>query len=532
MSRSTRLALFPYPFVVALAVMLLIGGPVTITSARGAVAERNLVANPSFEGHSFGWSGWNAVISRREIGTVPHVRHFLRVARRRGVSYGVVDRPDTVRASVAGARYTASAWVRLGRSRTRGKKLYLTLREISPSGSLIRRKSSSVRLTGSFRRVTVSVTAAGVDNRLGMSFVQRRAAPGDVFFLDVVRLVRQLPADSPLPAPNSPPAALPAKGFGFSLPDIGSPTAQPERERILDTIKAAGGTWVRFDMWWGSIERSRGQWTWGDFDRLIDSINRRGLRMLAVLQSPPGWANGGRDQFYPPTDPADFARFAGAAARRYSARGLHHWEIWNEPNIPLWKPVPDPARYTTLLKAAYGAIHSADPEATVISGGLAPAPDDATHMDPTRFLQQMYDAGASGHFDAFGYHPYYYNSSAVTPFEAWPELLGRPSMRTIMEANGDGAKPVWGTEYGSPGWPEGISPTPAGGGRTEQGQADEFRVSMPAWESLPWAGPLFFYTLQDIAQQPLTSHLHWFGLVRADWTPKPALAVWSAAAKP
>ena len=70
-----------------------------------------------------------------------------------------------------------------------------------------------------------------------------------------------------------------------------------------------------------------------------------------------------------PADPGPFAQFAGAAAARYAPLGVHDWEIWNEPNGAFWLPAPNPAAYVAWLRVM-PAIKAADPEATVISGGL------------------------------------------------------------------------------------------------------------------------------------------------------------------
>ena len=43
----------------------------------------------------------------------------------------------------------------------------------------------------------------------------------------------------------------------------------------------------------------------------------------------PSWANGGKEWFWAPTKPADFATFMGAAAERYPA--VDHWMVWSEP---------------------------------------------------------------------------------------------------------------------------------------------------------------------------------------------------------
>jgi hypothetical protein len=86
-----------------------------------------------------------------------------------------------------------------------------------------------------------------------------------------------------------------------------------------------------------------------------------------------------------------YATFAGAAAARYSARGVHAYEIWNEPNnASFWAPRADGARYAGLLKAASASIRRADANATIVTGGMSPATDAGGNVAPVTFLKQLY----------------------------------------------------------------------------------------------------------------------------------------------
>ena len=118
-------------------------------------------------------------------------------------------------------------------------------------------------------------------------------------------------------------------------------------------------------------------------------------------------------------DPAKFAAFAKVAASHYSALGVHAYEVWNEPNTKsFWTPSPNVADYTRLLKAAYPAIKGADPQATVLSGGTAPAPDDGTSYSPVSFLKGIYANGGGDSFDAVAHHPYCWENYPGDP-QAW-----------------------------------------------------------------------------------------------------------------
>ena len=103
----------------------------------------------------------------------------------------------------------------------------------------------------------------------------------------------------------------------------------------------------------------------------------------------------------------DYTRFVSDVARRFRGR-IKGYVIWNEPNLSFeWGGrAPDPASYTDMLCEAYHAIKSADPDALVVSAGLAPTnQDDAEAMNDRRFLEGMLEAGAADCFDVLGAHP-------------------------------------------------------------------------------------------------------------------------------
>ena len=318
---------------------------------------------------------------------------------------------------------------------------------------------------------------------------------------------------------------------------------------------ATGADWVRTGFDWRNTEKVRGSYTWSR-DGIVSAFRAEGMQVLGVLAYSPSWAvdpachaaYGGKCA---PTDPADFARFAAAAAERYDGDGIadapgspvvHAWEIWNEPNLAgFWRPSPDPAAYTRLLAAATKAVRAAAPSATVVSAGLSPA---GGSFAPVEFLRAMYAAGAAGSFDALGFHPYTYPAAPakLASWNAWQQMLtvfpsiGQPdSLRSLMVANGDGNKQIWATEYGAPTGGDtnrdGASTCDADGVVlanedrcvTEQRQADLLTEAVALWQSYSWSGPLFVYSFQDL-QTGAASLEGNFGLVRTDGTPKPAHA--------
>ncbi|RMF29380.1 MAG: hypothetical protein D6759_14000 [Chloroflexi bacterium] len=272
-------------------------------------------------------------------------------------------------------------------------------------------------------------------------------------------------------------------------------------EHDLRLIQEAGFTWVKQNVGWRDIEGIvKGRQDWYFTDWIVDRAEAYGLNVLFRLDHQPfwsGWYNNG-----PPENLQDFGDFCGAIASRYRGR-VRAYEVWNEPNLAReWadRP-PDPAEYTELLKTCYVAIKAADPEAIVISAGLAPTgTGPPIAMPDEQFLIGMYEAGAAPYFDMLGLHaPGYKAPPELSPDEvaASPEYGGQrffafrhvEDMRAIMERYGDGDKQIAITEMGWTSDPRPDSPY-HWHAVTEEQKADylvrAFRYARDHWR--PWVG--------------------------------------------
>jgi hypothetical protein len=335
---------------------------------------------------------------------------------------------------------------------------------------------------------------------------------------------RALAATEADPAP--PPSAVSRFGVaaGGNMHNLGA----GELGRELDTYRAGGARWIRIDINWQLIQRNGPDtFDWGSFDRVVQAAEARGLSVLGGILYTPAWARpAGTDDTYPPSDLSTYARFAAAVAAHYAPMGVHTWEIWNEPNAGFWKPAPDPERYARMLELAYPAIKAADPSALVVSAGLSPygarGDASATAMNPLTFLERMYAAGVNGSFDALGWHPYNFTGIFFHPASAWSQVAEtKPSARSIMVANGDGDKQIWGTEFGAP-------TGNAGDAVSEAAQAQLVTQGYAKWKTLPFAGPLFWFSFRD-AGRNLGDREQNFGLLHFDFTPKPSFAAYQTA---
>ncbi|MGE5603182.1 MAG: beta-galactosidase, partial [Nitrososphaerales archaeon] len=161
-------------------------------------------------------------------------------------------------------------------------------------------------------------------------------------------------------------------------------------DRDLGLIKDGGFHWVKQLFSWQDIEGAgKGQYDWSNPDRIVDQVEKAGLKLIVrVSQDPdrPFWAGN------PPQNAAAYVEFLAAVANRYKGR-IQAYQIWNEPNLAReWgKKRPDPAGYARMLKMAYSAIKKVDPDALVITAGMAPTGTDTNEAMPdTKFYDLMY----------------------------------------------------------------------------------------------------------------------------------------------
>ncbi len=294
----------------------------------------------------------------------------------------------------------------------------------------------------------------------------------------------------------------------------------------VSAFREVGARWLRIDINWSSIQAGGpSSFAWGPTDRVVREARRCGVHVLGGIYYTPEWA---RPAGTPPTwapDPAAYGRFASEAASHYRRLGVSTFEIWNEPNIARsFAPVANPAAYTAMLKAADRGIKRANPHATVVTGGLSPSPSVNGDFSPIAFLKGIYANRGKRFFDDVGVHPYCSPAmpGARDTWSAWYQIYGtRPSLRSLMISHGDRGKKVWATEFGAPTW------GPAGTFVSFPAQAAMVTRAYQLWATYRWAGPLFVYSGRDQGNDNSSTN-DWYGLLQANWAPKPAFdAYWA-----
>jgi hypothetical protein len=197
------------------------------------------------------------------------------------------------------------------------------------------------------------------------------------------------------------PVASAASGMRFGIADDGITQRSPElAAQVVPEWKATGMDAARVLVIWSYVapgadrtSRPSGfdpsnpndpQYNWAPVDQVVDLLTAQGIEpILNVTGYIPFWGSldpSQRRNRYKP-DPAQFAVFAKAVAKRYEGR-VSRYILWNEPNLPDWlqpqnecskgrcTPVA-PAMYREIARQAVPAIKAGAPGAQVYGPALA-----------------------------------------------------------------------------------------------------------------------------------------------------------------
>lgn len=330
---------------------------------------------------------------------------------------------------------------------------------------------------------------------------------------------------------NSPTAAqgdyIRADRLGITfISSIDHPANELRYQRAL----LLGAGWNRWPLYWDRVERSPGALDWSGYDRLVSDDLRHGLKINAILLGRPGFygQGGGIQGLFNPifSDGTDspgagkapnagnpWASFVYQAVQRYKPggllaatlglppdQGIRVWEAWNEPDLTMfWSASVED--YARLLKITYLVVHSVDPQAQVMFGGLAygnPDQDDWLSRtlsiiagDPLRETYNWY-------MDIAAVHSYTYPRRTYLVIRRVRENLARFGL----------SRPIWLNESGVPVWDDYPGPTWAGEQPNRQlrattEQAAYFFIQSTAYAWAQGASVVFYHQLfDDCGNQP------------------------------
>lgn len=306
-----------------------------------------------------------------------------------------------------------------------------------------------------------------------------------------------LTTTTPVTTQPPPPAIAGGVNLNASIEQNFASLTPSAQSTLMNSVVASGATWIRI-----GLPQSGNEWTLGDFtwysDTEVKAALAAGLRVDGVI----GWPDSYAYNTDGSLDMVDWDTFVETAAAHYSAMGVTTFEIWNEPNTSPPTGLT-PADYAQMMQTVYPVIKAANPQDNVMVGGLAPDGNTADTYSPLTYLTDLYQDGAGGYFDSVGMHPYSFPNLPAQSAN-WNPWTYLPQLHSLMQANGDGAKKIWFTEFGAP---------IAGNANsvTLSEQACSYTQAFALSRGWTWAGPIFAYSWIDWDGDGTG----WFGLYTA-----------------
>lgn len=237
--------------------------------------------------------------------------------------------------------------------------------------------------------------------------------------------------------------------FGVEIKDLGN-------IEILDLAKESGVELVRINgVRWQDIEPERGVRNWNvlrDLDTILAYLGEQNIPVILIVRGAPLFAQKVPGYFCGPiADDAvpAYTDFLEELVERYSKKpyNVKYWELGNEPDVEVGMTGVDApygcqgdasqsdyggGDYAEMLKQAYPAIRSIDPEAKVLIGGLlldcdpTNPPEDKT-CQPAKFLEGILANGGGDYFDIVSYHgypPYFEGKVIDEEYVSWDKRGG------------------------------------------------------------------------------------------------------------
>jgi hypothetical protein len=351
-----------------------------------------------------------------------------------------------------------------------------------------------------------------------------------------------------------------------ALPTQAAPLAETARgvevfvtgqslEDVVALVNDLDVEWIKLVMNWRDVELVQGTLNVDVYDAAIEAFAAQGKSILLTLTGAPDWARPsatpfvlGLGQYGPPDDVATFAAFAAQIAERYGNR-VAAYEIWQEPNLRRsWIDARttsrddarlSPIAYLDLLKAASQAIRAVNPEAVIVSAGLAPTGLTSIQnaYSDRLFLRDLLRGGLLEWADAVGVEPDGFanppdarcceaSEGVLTHYEQsefyFYETLN--DYRNLLDANGGAGVPLWPTRFG---WGTADGNTLVSPNMDENpfltytNQAEQAAYTLRAFElgqELGYVGPMFLYNLNGCVVG--NQEGCFYSLITVDGTPK------------
>jgi hypothetical protein len=282
--------------------------------------------------------------------------------------------------------------------------------------------------------------------------------------------------------------------------------------------------WERILFYWRELQPT-GPDDWNTLHVLeewLNEANAQGRTVVGLLKNTSPWASEDgteaglpRGLYLPVDDPDNlWANFLRRVAQYYSVRGVHHWIIWNEPEID-----PDvfgfefagSARdYAQMLKVAYQVLKAEDPEAVIHLAGLTWWHDPGYLDELFQIITADPEAAENNYFfDVISLHIYFRVETIATIINAVEDIQERRGLD----------KPIWINETNTSPNRDPLWPTERPQFQVDLEQQAWYIIQGTALAFASGAENVSIYKLMDVLLPPGGEP---FGLLRPDFSRRPA----------
>jgi len=177
---------------------------------------------------------------------------------------------------------------------------------------------------------------------------------------------------------------------------------------------------------WASIETSKGHYNFAAYDQYVIDATNKGITILPIVVNAPTFRaaslprRAAKNTTRLPRNFGDYGRFTAVLARRYGPRGaafnggkgnrkyaIRAWQLWNEPNLPVYwgGRRPDARSYTKLLATGASGIKHVDRGAEIVTAGL-PNSRGGGAVPLIPYVTQLLRFKAQKYFQTLGVNAY------------------------------------------------------------------------------------------------------------------------------
>ncbi len=278
--------------------------------------------------------------------------------------------------------------------------------------------------------------------------------------------------------------------------------------RMLDSLSSANISMIRDECYWSNVEAVRGVYSFPpQIDFYISQARARNIEILLILNyNNPLYAQHAGSAVTTDSNRAAFANYCKKVVERYSPLGVKFYEIWNEPNIPMfWDPQPNAQDYAKLLQAVYPAIKSIDSSVTILGCATSPAEGNpAPFINWLTFITQVKNFGGLNYLDAVSVHLYRVDKGA--------EQFLQTDLNNLISIIG--SRDVWLSEIGYPTstvWPN----------LSHESQSRYVSRLYLLARNFPQIKSIVYYDLKNDGEESANNE-HNFGLLNFNLSHKPA----------